>query len=324
MSPQDRKAMLEWLEGELGPLPQIVRSNLPEDAVDYFCGDEEERKMLLDRARRLLNVYEGRAASTGAAMTGRGKELRGSTEEIAVGLDPYTRRRGELFAELAELRPDVRSFRRSYLRDPLLTDEEAADFLLGRYTGRLLTTEEADAFLAERKTGRSILDGSTMARSRLGRLAGRLARYYSWRERAAARFVLTGRPPELLSVAVGFGESIRDYVPNTASIVITAEVRVSVEEVAEAYKAAQHQILGGDNRKVKDQVLEVARFVARRIREHDGKESWNEWWGEWNEKHPEKYPKGWRYSAPHGFKQAFERFVHPEYNRPKWKRRDTS
>ena len=39
--------------------------------------------------------------------------------------------------------------------------------------------------------------------------------------------------------------------------------------------------------------------------------------------HPEKYPKGWRYSAPHGFKQTFERFVHPENRRPKWKRRDT-
>jgi hypothetical protein len=115
----------------------------------------------------LLNVYEGRAASVGVAMTGRGKVLRGSTEEITVELDPYTRRRGELFAELAELRPDVRSLRLSYLRDSLPTDEEAANFQLGRYMGRRLTTEEADAFLAGHKTGRSALDRSTMARSKL-------------------------------------------------------------------------------------------------------------------------------------------------------------
>jgi len=115
-------------------------------------------------------------------MTGRGKELRGSTGEITVELDTYTRRRGELFAELAELRPDVRSFRqKTYLRDPLLTDEEAATFLLRRYTGRLLTPEEADAFLAGRKTGRSALDRSTMARDKLNRLAGRLAQKRSRR-----------------------------------------------------------------------------------------------------------------------------------------------
>jgi hypothetical protein len=87
---------------------------------------------------------------------------------------------------------------------------------------------------------------------------------------------------------------------------------------------AQRQILGGDNRR-REKALKVARFVARRLREQDGKELWKEWWREWNEEHPVKYPKGWRYSSPHGFKQAFDRFLHPKhpkYRRPKWKRRD--
>src|SRR5215211_3467046 len=150
---------MKWLEGVLGPLPQVIKSRIPEDAIrDFYSDYEEDRQLLLDRVRGLLGVYEDRPASAGAAKTGRGKELRGTPQEIAVELDPYTRRRGELFAELAELRPDVQSFRRSYLRDHLLTEEEVADFQLGRYTGRLLTIEEADAFLAGRETGRSTLD----------------------------------------------------------------------------------------------------------------------------------------------------------------------
>jgi hypothetical protein len=299
ISEEDHRLMLEWLEGKLEPLPQTVRSNLPEEAVSYFHGDEEERKMLLDRVRGLLNVYKDRAASAGAARTGRGKELREVPQEIEVELDEYTQRRGELLAELAELRPDVRHFRESYLR------------------GSLLTAEEAEAFLAGRQTGRGTLDRRIAARGRLRRLAGRLAGSYGWRERAAERFVLTGRPPELLSVAVGFGESTRDYVPNTASIVVMADVRVSVDEVAEAFRAAQRQLLGGDNRK-KEEALKVVRFVVGQIREHGSRPPWRELLKTWNHTHKKSY------KSHNALVNAFEQFVHPEYNRPKWKRRDTS
>jgi hypothetical protein len=127
---------------------------------------------------------------------------------------------GEVAAAEAERRHDVYNFRRSYLRDGLFTEGEAANFQLpGRYTSRLLTTEEADAFLEGRETGRGTLDRSTMARGKLRRLAGRLARSYNWRERDAAHFVLTGREPVYrpVRVAVGFsGDITSDHVPNSA------------------------------------------------------------------------------------------------------------
>lgn len=300
VSEQEREAAVEWLESKLGPLPKAVKFRISEDAIlDFYSGFEEDRKLLLDRVRVLLGVYEDRPASAGAAKTGRGKELRGSAQEIAVELDPYTRHRGKVFSEvavaLAEQRRDVRNLRWR-LRSYPLSHDEADDFLTQQ--GKI--------------------------RWKLDRLAATLARFYGWRERDVALFILTGEEPVYrpLRVQVAFGDSSRPHVPNTARVVIEADTWVDAKEVVKAYRAAQRQLLGGgDNRKVQDQVLEVARFVARRLREHGGKESWNEWWREWNEKHPEKYPKGWRYSAPHGFKQAFERFVHPKYRRPKWKRR---
>jgi hypothetical protein len=313
-SKQERKELaMKWLEEMLGPIPQVVASRIPEDAIrDFYSDYEDDWQLLLDRVRGLLGVYEDRPASAGAAKTGRGKELRGTPQEIMVELDGDTNRRGEVFSEvavaLAEQRPDVRRFRRSYLRDGLLT------------------TEEADAFLDGRDTGRSTLDRRITAQGTLRWRARTLSLFYGWRARDAAHFVLTGNEPVYrpVRVAVAHTDSTRPFIPNTPRIVITSDVWVDAREVARVFRDAQRQLLGGDNRKVPDRVLEVARFVARRIREQDGKETWNEWWREWNEEHPVKYPKGWRYSAPHGFKQAFERFVHPKNRRPKWKRRDTN
>ena len=138
-----------------------------------------------------------------------------------------------------------------------------------------------------------------------------------WRERAAAQFILTGRSPEPLSVAVGFGQSSRPYVPNTAIVVITANVWVSVDDVAGAFKTAQRQILGGDNRKKKGKSFEVIRFVAGQIREHGARPSWRKLHASWNRSHPES-----RYKSHSGLRKTFEDFVHPEYNRPKYKGRE--
>lgn len=262
--------------------------------VAYSSGEKEHWTEAEAEARRLLGIH--RAGASGyAAPSGRTEE-RSVPQEIEFELDDYTQKRGELFAELAELWPEVRRFRRRYLR------------------GRLMTEEEADAFLAGHETGRSALGLRTTAPRKLWWLARRLANSYGWREHAAARFVLTGRPPELLSVAVGFlDDGILDYVPNTASIVIRADVRVSVEEVAGAFKAAQRQILGGDNRKNEDKTLEMVRFVIRQIREHGYRPSWRTLLDTWNRTHPDEEP----FKSHNALVNAFERVVHPTYNRPK-------
>jgi hypothetical protein len=265
----------------------------------YTGGDKRSREELEQEAREMLVVYRAGASETLAP--GRGEDRSGPAE-IAVELDDYTRRRGEVFAELASLLPEVRRFRAGPMR------------------GSLLTAGQADAFLKGLETGRDWLDRRRNARRDLNRLAGRLARRYGWRERAAARFVLTGRVPELLNVAVGFGEGERDYVPNTASVHVTAEIGVSVEEVAEAFKAAQRQILGGDNRK-RERSLEVARFVARQIREHGKRPSWPEMKERWNEEHPRKKD---RYRDYRAIRQTFVRFMRPKYKRPRFEHAPSS
>ena len=287
---------LGWKEVPNDTWGHVWRLGLVFDAITG--GDEESWQQLKNEAadyRRELG--EGPPA----------REERGAPQQIEVKLAGDTKRHAEAFSEvavaLAEQRPDVRNFRRSYLRDGLLT------------------IEEADAFLDGRVTGRSTLDQSTTVRIRFDRFAGTLARFYGWRERDAAHFVLTGREPEYrpVRVAVGFGESIRDHVPNTARVVITSDVWVDAREVERVFRTAQRQLLGGDNRKKPDKVLEAVRFVARQIREHGYPPPWRELLRTWNRTHSES-----PYKSHNAFVNAFKRFVHPEYNRPKWKRSDTS
>lgn len=300
MNDQETRKIKTELESwrRLGtPVPGVIWNHLVERnyvGEVHTIGDDASWRGLEDGARALLEIRRDGASESVAP--GRGEDRSGPME-IAVELDDYTRRRGDLFAELAGLWPEVRRFRGRYLR------------------GRLLTAREAETFLKNLETGRGWLDRRPNARSTLDRLASRLAWCYSWRERAAARFILTGRTPELLSMAVGFGEGERDYVPNTAQVQITADIGVSVEEVAEAFKTAQRQILGGDNRK-RERALEVARFVARQIREHGKRPPWTTIWERWNEEHPTK--EEGHYGDYRAIRQTFERFMRPEHNRPRF------
>ncbi len=75
--------------------------------------------------------------------------------------------------------------------------------------------------------------------------------------------------------------------------------------------------LGGDNRRKPDKVLEAVRFVARQIREHGSRPSWRKLLESWNRTHPDR-----RYESHNALVKAFERFVHPKYNRPKYKPRE--
>jgi len=229
------------------------------------------------------------------------REQRDALQEIEIELDDDTEKRGEVYSEtaatLAEQRPDVRRFRSRYLG------------------GRLLTEGEADAFVrAGRNTGRKRLD----------RLALTLNHFYGWKVPAAVRFLLTGKEPDYrpVRVAVGFGESIREYVPNTARVVVEADAWADVEEVANAYRAARRQILGGDRkkRKMNERSLEVVRFVTGHIRKQGFLLPWPELQRQWNQDYPQ-----WRYNDRNGlaraYQRSYKRLMHPKYNYPEWKRR---
>lgn len=216
-------------------------------------------------------------------------------EEIEVELDAYTRAREEVFSEvaaaIAATHPDVRQFRSGELGGQLFTREEAGEVLFG---------------------GGGLGRGLDM--DMLHSLAGRLAKHYHWRDYEAAWFVLTGDAPRFqLLTATLYRASGRDHYPNTARITLTADPCVDARMIEKLYRSAQRQLLGGDNRKLAQRTLEAARFAAQQIKKRSA-ESWQRRTDRWNRMFPH-----WRYTSRGGLRQAFEKFWHPDYGRPRWK-----
>jgi hypothetical protein len=305
MDETDRRECLETLARRLGleGIPDAVADELPElEMRQAYYGGEEEWGELEVEARRLLRLYHrARGATVGS---GRGRQKGEAPREIEIALDPYTLRHGEVLAELAAARLDVRTFRRKYLPDGLLSEDEYAAFERGKGD----------------------------AQSRLRRLSEDLARAYGWRTRQARRFVVTGRAPAPVYVSVATGSTppvavgIQDgsdqrLAPPKARVTVEADAWVDAGEVARAFRAAQRQLLGGSARKRPDRALELVRFVARQIREHGKRPSWEELRVRWNRERPE-----WKYANRQGVSNTFERFVRPErgIQRPKWKDRGPS
>jgi hypothetical protein len=96
-----------------------------------------------------------------------------------------------------------------------------------------------------------------------------------------------------LSVGVGGGK---------AQIWIGAEAWVDMKEVAGAYRAAQRQIWGDDNHKIRAHHLEVFRFVRRQTRQDGSHPPWARLREMWNETHPEQ-----PYKQQNGLFQAFNK-----------------
>lgn len=328
MNETDREACLRGLAERMGleEIPGAVADAIPADFLElaHAVNTVEPWEELESETRRLLGVFHGgRGAAVGS---GRGREKREAPEEIQLALDPYTRRHGEVLADLAAARLDVRAFRRRHLQDRLLSDEEANTFLCGR----------------------------DEAQRRLRRLSEDLERAYGWRSRRARRFVLTGNAPAPVYVAVATGsgqpdpvpisaEGARQYLaliatpgmlgvpapiytegellhlaPPKARITVEADAWVDAEEIARAFRATQRQLLGGSPRKRPERTLELVRFVAWQIREHGERPSWRNLRVRWNQKYPE-----WKYKYPRTLRETFVRFVRPKgIRRPKWSRRD--
>lgn len=304
-----RRECREKLAGRLGwrKVPNDVWGHVDElglvgDAIarrDNSAWQELEDEARAYRSQRPEGSADGRGSQ--------GRKERAAAQEIEVELDDYTRLRSEIVAELAEEWPVVRK-----------TDGEewrkaAVRLFRSRYLGgRLLSDEEADEFLR----------GDGIGQRQLGRLVRKLVRAYRWPERQARRFVLTGRPPAPLYLSVAVGEGEPPLVPDKARIWIDAEAWVDAEEVARAYRAAQRQLLGGDNRKIPIHHLEAFRFVRRHTSAGGSRPSWPRLRELWNEEHPD-HPYRQRNGLFQAFKYASERLLHPGYNRPRWKGRDT-
>lgn len=259
--------------------------------VDLLAGDPVDDTLL--EAEEILALL--RKAAPGDHPDPLKREDRSFKKEVEVGLDDYTREREEVFSEaaaaMAATHPDVLQFRSDDLGGQLLTRGEAGEVLFGDSDA----SREIDADV-------------------LWRLAEQLAKHYHWRDYEAAWFVLTGDAPRFqILTATLFRSSGRDYYPNTARITVTADPCVDAKTVEKLYRSAQRQLLGGDNRKLAQRTLEAARFAAQQIKKN-GPESWRRRTERWNRLFPQ-----WRYMSRGGLRQAFEKFWHPDYGRPRWK-----
>ncbi|CAN5122193.1 hypothetical protein BH24ACT16_BH24ACT16_04770 [soil metagenome] len=238
-----------------------------------------------DAERWLKAVREAAPGEHGEPLR---REDRTVESEVRVDIGDYVRERAETFTEvaaaLAESLPDVQRFRSEVLENKLLTNEEAERFYFGAGTG-------------DRR----------LQQDQLNKLARWLAKDYHWREGDAAWFVLTGYAALIqpLQVKVTTTEGINE--PYTARITLVADPSVDAKVVESAYRAVQRQVLGGDNRKLAKDTLEMARFVARRIRSH-GYESLEERRKRWNEGHPNRSLK-----SRSTLLQAFQKLAYPKY-----------
>lgn len=325
-------AALALLAGRLGwtCIPEPVAHDIREAVLIAYGGNEAEywRDAEAD-ARESRKKHFG-----GAEVTTPNRWDYEPAPELVVEPEEDTLRRAEAFAEVAATmaakHPDVRRFRRSYLRGKTLTEDEARVFF-------------------ERQGGP--LSKKPLLK-KLFKLAEKLSRIYCWREGDAAWFVLTGHVPPVRPLEVrvyvnpapkGSGKPrtrIRgsyparyvaevpepaEYHPDTARISVTAHAWVGSGEVERAFRDAQRQVLGEKDAagRMPERSMEVIRFVSNWIREHGEKfsENWPERSEAWNERRRE-----WAYGGHRTLRKNFMRFfkehVHRTYEVPKYKLRE--
>lgn len=338
---QEQEKCRTWLAEEmrLEAVPDAVWGYVNEPYGLVYCAiiynDVGSWQELVQGARERLRKSLREVGGIVPPGREKGEGARAAPYEIAVEPSDEARRRAEAFAEvavnMAHAHPDVRKFRQLYLGGQLLSEEEARGWLDKQGGPRLRDV------LGQRAGPR---------KKKLLKLASKLSNTYRWREGDAAWFILTGHapppsgpieakahissaskrdgtPPTLVpgSSPPRYIDGVprpRDYHPNTALITVSADVWVGAVEVAQAFRDAQRQVLGGDPKPLTggDRTLEVVKFVARRMREYPG-EPWKESLHAWNQ----TYPK-WQYNDFRTLRQAFERFAYREYHLPNWQGRE--
>ncbi len=262
---------VEMLLKELESREQVGRSNL-EDMLEVEGGEgdvlqwcREEREGIRRRALRegvSPEVFRWRRRPPGRKPRRELEERRASerTREHAAAV-------ARLVARHATEREDVAEARRRFVGERPASPERA------RY---LLASEDFRA----RGGG---LDG----------VVENLSAAYGWARDDALWFLLTGDPPQTDPLEV---EIVRlgDDPHAPSAIRIVAFPGTPAEEVAAAYRAAQYDFLGGDNRPAGDKALELFRFVTTEQATAEDRPSARELMERWNR----RYPAGHEYRYP--------------------------
>jgi hypothetical protein len=133
--------------------------------------------------------------------------------------------------------------------------------------------------------------------SDLGDLSSRLAALYPWKAEDAAWFVLTGEPPDVVSVSLSYHASRRTFTSTFAPW-------ISENTIRRIYRRARDRAHGVENRQPGSKALAVLRFVSERTPPAE-KLRWTELVRDWNQDND--IPAPWRFKSVSAFRKLYQR-----------------
>lgn len=304
-----------------------------EGHIDIYLCDQRPLEHVKEEAQRLLQFKE-RVIEQG------GGRPRPPTrkEFVEIELDERERSHAEalkhyLVRQAAAL-PQVRQFRDEKLRGDLLTPDQAEEFLRAEelkdrpeeepdenfsYAGHVyglprevledlvIPSLSKDGYFSEEsayyseKLLSSVWFRNDDEEIDLGHLSLYLASVYPWEPEDAAWFVLTGEPPEVVSVHL-------TYHPRRGVFSLTFAPWISEPTLRQAYRKARDRTHSGkDNRNPGRKALAVLRFVSERT-PPGKKPKWTQLMKTWNIKcRNGEYQPEWTFNAVQTFRNTYLR-----------------
>jgi hypothetical protein len=285
-------------DGWGGPIEQYFERSLVDEG-DVRQNFQALKGIFAEELDYLKRLDLERARTTTASLT----EEEESTPPIE--LEPwdssYVRARAraisEVWAALADERPDVTVFRQTVLGERLLSPTEASSIV-----------DAPGGTLDERRELELRKLGSILAND-----------YYGWDEEGAIWYVLTGKAPRLRPVRVRARgkHPVEYYVPFQYDVTFSILPWVPVKEIERAYRKVQEQLLEETPRETDTRILDVVQFWWEQFRARGPMPSWPAWFELWNQTHPDKRFTKWRYFREYffrGTKKAqshYKRFPQP-------------
>lgn len=275
------------------PVPQAAINKLVASGAipDYFegrlepdRGEKDNFQCLKALVREELNfLREYRREISRKVVESSSNNVEGSPPmKLEMAHGSYVGKRAEVISEvwaaLADDRPDVSEYRQTVLNGNSMSPEEAT-----------IVADAPEAALGELRALELDKLGSILAND-----------YYGWDKEGAIWYVLTSEAPRMRPIRIrARGKApVERYVPFQYDVTFSVLPWVPAEEVENAYRSVQRQLLERSQRKTaprtSPRVLEVVQFWWKRFRTDGHGSSWRGICELWNGAHPDKKFKTWR------------------------------
>src|SRR5215204_548048 len=314
--------------------------DLTEQYSDYIDDALRDPRLIAD----LVDVAEDRIVYWRLGSQRSKPPGRAARTIVEVDLDYYEKECAQTaalyLAKKAAGLPEVRRFRQERLGGKLLSAEEAEVFLRGEYLRgapddlRSLSALEQDfiarlglmgleellefvvpidrspvglsqrlLFPYEYVRGR-MYSGKKIAKN-YSELCLYLTAVFPWHPYDAARFLLTGKRPEVVPLELSYNRNSRVFTLNFAPW-------ISEKTLRKAYRKCQNVVQGGDNRRMKERTLAVMRFVTEHA-DNEGRRllSWSQLTDLWNKEHSGEWSFKDRFGLRKAYLRAEEELVGP-------------